>query len=357
VSVLAALVCLLEPALASAGDGVIEINQVRALAGGINGSLASDPPGFPIVLTQPGSYRLTSDLVVPAKMTGIRLETAGARIDLNGFAITGPFVCSPGTCFPLSGSGIDRPNLFTGERTTVRNGEISGFALDGASVGPLSHVEGVVFQHIGGDAILAPAGSLVIANRVSSVGKSGLAVVGAANTPTLARDNVFMTTGLGGTGAAAIEGPVRATGGNSCSDGSCSARGTRRFYQTKGSVSGAQTLTACAPGFHFASLWEIYDVSTLEYDERLGYSHPGAGRGPSSVAEAWVRTGFSQVWLGDDRFEPNCNSWSSDSPDEFGAAVKLETDWREGTVQSPIAPWRPYRMNCVKSFRVWCVED
>lgn len=32
------------PALA--GDGVIEINQARALAGGVNGSLATDPAGF-----------------------------------------------------------------------------------------------------------------------------------------------------------------------------------------------------------------------------------------------------------------------------------------------------------------------
>ena len=43
------------PALAS--DGVIEINQAKALAGGVT---AFDGPGFPVTVTAPGSYILTS---------------------------------------------------------------------------------------------------------------------------------------------------------------------------------------------------------------------------------------------------------------------------------------------------------
>ena len=50
---------LATPALAV--DGVIEINQARAMAGGIT---AGDNPGFPVNLTESGSYRLTSDLTV-----------------------------------------------------------------------------------------------------------------------------------------------------------------------------------------------------------------------------------------------------------------------------------------------------
>src|SRR5438046_162421 len=39
-----------------ASDGVVEINQARALAGGVT---RGDAPGFPVTISQPGSYRLT----------------------------------------------------------------------------------------------------------------------------------------------------------------------------------------------------------------------------------------------------------------------------------------------------------
>jgi len=356
VSALVAIAVLAAPSLGRAGDGVIEINQVRAEAGGINGSLASDPPGFPVVITQAGSYRLTSDLVVPASTTGIRLEVGGARIDLNGFAITGPFVCGVSSCVAGTGSGIERSTAFTGQRTTVRNGEISGFALAGVSVGPLSHVEGVVLQNIGRDAILAPNGSLVIANRAASIGESALVAVG--NAPTIARDNAFLSTDLGGSGAAAIEGSVRATGGNLCSDGSCSARGTRRFYLTKNSFTGSQTLTACAPGYHFASLWEIHDVGALEYDVRLGATYSDSGAGPSNE-KGWVRSGDFNATAQNGSREPNCAGWTSSAFEDFGVTVSLHQDWRSTVAYSPIAPWRLYqRMWCSQAgVGVWCVED
>ncbi len=46
---------------ASGVDGVIEINQPRALAGGVT---ATDGAGFPVTLDHPGSYRLTGNLTV-----------------------------------------------------------------------------------------------------------------------------------------------------------------------------------------------------------------------------------------------------------------------------------------------------
>ena len=44
---------------AFAVDGVIEINQARALAGGVLGDAIRDPPGFPVTIDRSGSYRLT----------------------------------------------------------------------------------------------------------------------------------------------------------------------------------------------------------------------------------------------------------------------------------------------------------
>jgi len=70
---LIALVTLLGgPALAV--DGVIEINQARANAGGVT---LSDGPGFPVTIDHNGSYRLTSDLTVARDRAREFKERAG----------------------------------------------------------------------------------------------------------------------------------------------------------------------------------------------------------------------------------------------------------------------------------------
>ena len=57
VTMIAALTCI-----GAASDGVIEINQARALQGGVT---EGDTPGFPVTISQSGSYRLTGNLTVP----------------------------------------------------------------------------------------------------------------------------------------------------------------------------------------------------------------------------------------------------------------------------------------------------
>ncbi len=71
---------LLSAFAAHAGDGVIEISQTQAEAGGVT---SGDTPGFPVTLSAPGSYRLTSNLDVrnepsPADISAIVVEVAGA---------------------------------------------------------------------------------------------------------------------------------------------------------------------------------------------------------------------------------------------------------------------------------------
>ena len=60
---------LLLPTTPHAADGKIEINQAKALAGGVT---ATDAPGFPVTIDQSGSYLLTSDLTVPADTSACR---------------------------------------------------------------------------------------------------------------------------------------------------------------------------------------------------------------------------------------------------------------------------------------------
>ena len=75
------------------------------------------PATFPIVLNQPGSYVLTSNLVVTDQNTiAIEITVNNVTIDLNGFTIQGP---NAGT-----GHGIFADNQYN---ITIRNGRVWGF--------------------------------------------------------------------------------------------------------------------------------------------------------------------------------------------------------------------------------------
>jgi hypothetical protein len=78
--------------VAHAVDGVIEINQAKAMAGGVT---PGDAPGFPVTIDTSGSYRLTSNLTLPDTATGaIEISTDNVDLDLNGFTILGPATCT-----------------------------------------------------------------------------------------------------------------------------------------------------------------------------------------------------------------------------------------------------------------------
>jgi hypothetical protein len=80
------------PLAASAVDGVIEINQTKALAGGVT---ACDTPGFPVTICNRGSYRLTSELAYDsAASDGIVIEADYVSIDFNGMSLVGTNSCS-----------------------------------------------------------------------------------------------------------------------------------------------------------------------------------------------------------------------------------------------------------------------
>lgn len=90
---------------AFASDGVLEINQTCAVQ---TGCFAGDTAGLPVTISASGSYRLTSNLVVPDENTdGIVVDTENVSIDLAGFEIRGVVVCSepPIACLPNAGTG------------------------------------------------------------------------------------------------------------------------------------------------------------------------------------------------------------------------------------------------------------
>jgi hypothetical protein len=100
-------------------DGVILIDQNKALAGNVT---PGDTANFPVTISQPGSYRLSSNLTVPSGQSGIVITVPNVTIDLNGFGITSS-VQGPGSgAFGIIYSGTVPPR-----NITIVNGVIEGF--------------------------------------------------------------------------------------------------------------------------------------------------------------------------------------------------------------------------------------
>ncbi|MCH9648222.1 MAG: hypothetical protein K0U98_08285 [Deltaproteobacteria bacterium] len=115
-------------------DGVIEINAASAAVGSIT---PGDTPGFPVTLSEQGSYRLTSNLQVPdLDTTGILITASFVSLDLNGFTIFGP------------GGGLGQGDGIDGSSTSVsgvviRNGTVRGMGSDGIRLSHRARVEKV----------------------------------------------------------------------------------------------------------------------------------------------------------------------------------------------------------------------
>jgi len=127
-----ALLVLVLGGRAEAIDGAIEINAACAAVGCFKG----DSPGYPVTISAPGRYVLTSDLAVAdIATTGIRIEAFDVNVDLNGYTLSGPNVCtgigSTLACTATTGGdGVSAPNL-TLARIRVQNGTIRGFGYRG----------------------------------------------------------------------------------------------------------------------------------------------------------------------------------------------------------------------------------
>ncbi|MBN1136734.1 MAG: hypothetical protein JXM73_09110 [Anaerolineae bacterium] len=134
------------------------------------------------------------------------------------------------------------------------------------------------------------------------------------------------------------------------------ARTGRHVYLTIGSYLPTNALTACASGYHMASLWEILDVSNLIYD----YAHPSAatradsGHGPPSAIAAWVRTGYSS-FTSSVAGTGNCSNWTSPNAAHYGTVAYLSHQWE--TVSSQADLWDLSTASCDLVARVWCAKD
>jgi hypothetical protein len=157
-------------------DGVILIDQNHAIAGGVT---PGDAPGFPVTISQPGSYRLSGNLTVPTVSTaGIVITADHVTIDLNGFSISGTVVCfqTPALCEPVSDSaGI----LSLSQFTKVVNGNVYGMGYGLLLNGAGSYVEKVLVDTCFWMGIYIKSG-VVVNNIVTRNGTVGILADGSA---------------------------------------------------------------------------------------------------------------------------------------------------------------------------------
>lgn len=187
-------VFLVNAAPAQAVDGVIEINQTRASAGAVT---PGDTPGFPVTIDQPGSYRLTGNLIVPNEnTTAIQITAESVTIDLNGFAILGS-----STLAGPNGTGIGVQGT---AGTIVLNGTIRGMGSTGVLLDSRSRAENLqIYFNFRG--LTGSTDSLVVNVNASRNRETGI-FIGSDSTVTRSIANENIQNGIRALGSCTIVG-------------------------------------------------------------------------------------------------------------------------------------------------------
>jgi hypothetical protein len=109
----------------------VSIDQSKAGKGGVT---TGDNAGFPVTISQRGSYKLTSNLRVrTAGVDAIEITKDNVTLDLNGFAIIGPG----------GGGGFGAGVKTLSNQVTVVNGSVLGMAYGLFVNGTLCRIENV----------------------------------------------------------------------------------------------------------------------------------------------------------------------------------------------------------------------
>ena len=154
--------------------------------------------------------------------------------------------------------------------------------------------------------------------------------------------------------------------GNAQGTGFASTAPVRGYYLTKSTIIGSKVLTACASGYHFASMWEILNTSDLHYNTTLGRTNVNSGSGAPAVsslstladaAYGWIRTGAPD--------DPNCLKWTSSNGADTGSFGGLYIKYAGKDQQWEIENGTGgTAMSCDGTFSgtpttvgVWCVQN
>src|SRR5258708_7288058 len=124
-ALLVVLAIALAPFSAFAVDGVVLIND----------SIVKAQGGYPYKIMQPGSYRLSGNLVATLNQTAIQITANNVTLDLNGFNVT----CSFDANYPTTSTFIncigDTGSMGSGASdVTIRNGTVTATQTGGSFV-------------------------------------------------------------------------------------------------------------------------------------------------------------------------------------------------------------------------------
>jgi len=167
----------------NAVDGVKLITQARAMSGNVT---LGDLPGFPVTISQSGSYRLASNLNLGTSgvsTTAIEIKDTGkltVKVDLNGFLIGGTNVCDFNEqgdveCTTTgTGNGIETSDESS---VVITNGSIRGMGGNGINCLGSCTIEKLTIANNGGAGIRIPDSnmpSLVLQNKIAVNGSHGI---------------------------------------------------------------------------------------------------------------------------------------------------------------------------------------
>jgi len=155
-----------------ATEGALEINQACVA----DGCFPGDTAGYPVTISTHGNYVFTSNLTLDdTGLTAVRVNSDNVSIDLKGFGIFGPNVCTgvQDEC-TSKGGGFGISSSITQRNIIVRNGIIRGMGRAGIDIGEQSVVEGIVTEHNWRTGIFVRAGSTVRNSNANFNGYLGM---------------------------------------------------------------------------------------------------------------------------------------------------------------------------------------
>lgn len=180
---------------AASGVAILATLLTFATAGTLAGQPGASGPTLlrqrdvPIVISAPGSYRLSSNLVVTdPSVTAIIVKSDNVTIDLDGFTIHGPHAGPVG-----AGSGI---NSDVRSNVSVRNGVVRGFFDPAAACvhlpGSNNRIENVRAENCPQQALFVGASGVITGCQVSFSG----AGISADQGSTITNNTLYSNTNM-----------------------------------------------------------------------------------------------------------------------------------------------------------------
>ena len=123
------------------------------------------------IITQPGSYYLTTNIVGVSGKRGIQIQANNVTLDLNGFSLSGVSGAFQGIYFPFA----------TMTNVMVYNGIISGWTGGIYQLGPNGMLERLDVSGNAGDGIYCSDGCLIRGCTINGNGQNGIFVNGSGS--------------------------------------------------------------------------------------------------------------------------------------------------------------------------------